>query len=111
MVLPNLAIDRAKAPGQVLQAGETAGDGRLAAAGRTENGGHTRRWSSEACIQVKSSEGAAERGLNLTGLARCHGRTRALRFSISVMVRITADAKITMPPARTLASRQRDAST
>ena len=53
--------------------------------------------------------------LNRAGLDRRpfrgHGRTTTLRFSIKVIVRITAKAKITMPPARMLASRQRDAST
>src|SRR5712691_7817009 len=113
--LPDLTIDRAKTSGQVVQAGQTARDRGLAATGRTKNRCYTGGRSGEACVQRKCSDLAAERNVNSAGAVRGvvhrHGRTPALRFSISIIVRITAKAKITMPPARMLASRQRDAST
>src|SRR6266536_57061 len=112
-VLPDLAIDRAKASGQVMQASQTACDGGLAAAGSTEYRRHASRRGDEAGVERKVSEAAAQCGLNFSGFNRGpfrgHERPPALRFSINVIIRIPAKANITMPPARMLASRQRDA--
>ena len=102
-----------------MQARQAARHRRLAAAGRAEYRRDVGGRRSEAGVQRKVSDPAAEHGLNsarpvggrIHGFACSHGRTPALRFSISVIVRITAKAKITMPAARMLASRHRDAST
>ncbi len=114
-VLPDLAVDRAEASGQVLQAGQTARHGGLAAAGRAEDRGDAGGWNGETGVQPKRPDRATKRGQDSTGFVRGrvrrHARTPALRFSISIMVRITANANTTMPPARMLASRHRDAST
>ncbi len=51
LVLPDIAIDRAGTSRQVLQAGQTARHGCLAAAGRAENRGDARCRNREACVQ------------------------------------------------------------
>src|SRR5450756_1449508 len=110
-VLPDLAIDRTEAAGQILQPGEAARHRGLAAAGRTKDCGHAARRCLEASIEQEISDLAAKARLDMTALAGNHALVPLERWSISVMVRITAKAKTTMPPARMLASRHCEAST
>ncbi len=107
-VLPDVAVDR-KGSLEPLQAGDAAQNRRLAAAGRSEESGDAASRCGEGDIEIEPPEPAAERDPNPAPAA--HSPARATRFSISVMARMTAKAKTTMPAARMLASRHCEVST
>src|SRR5262249_198323 len=110
-VLPDLAIDRAEAVGHALQAGNAARHCGLAAAGRAEDCGDAGDGQAELGIEREIAEPAAEGCIDPAGFDRSHPLRLPALLSITVMGRITANAKITMRPRRMLASRQRDVST
>lgn len=111
VILPDLAIDCAEAVGEAMKAGDATRHSRLAATGWAVNRGYTPRRCAETCIEQKASELTAEGDVNPRVFNPGHAVALAPRLSISVIVKITANAKITMPPASKLASRHREAST
>ena len=108
-ILPDLAGNRAGALRRAVQASKAAQHCRLAGPRRPEQGGHAPPRRDEFRIKVEAAEPVAKRGVN--AIIAAHAPTRATRFSMSVMARMTVKANTTMPPARRLASRHWPVST
>src|SRR5690242_20537067 len=108
-VLPHVRTDGAEALGQALQPGDAAQDRGLAASGRSDQPCHAARRQREGRIEAEPPERSSKRDTDRLRLP--HSPTRAVRFSMRVMARMTAKAKTTMPAARMFASRHCNIST
>ena len=108
-VLPHILADGAEPVGYSVQARNRAEHCCLAAARRAKYGGDPARWRLEFRIEPKAAESAPKARLN-PGIAD-HLSAPAKRFSIVIIVKITAKEKIAMPAASILASCQREVST
>jgi hypothetical protein len=109
-VLPDIAVDGDMALWQAQEAGNAAQHRGLARARRAEQAGDAGRRDVERDIQVETPERPAEQGANDAGCS-AHSPFRRARLSMTVMSRMTVKAKTTIPPARMLASCQREVST
>ncbi len=101
-VLPDVAVDVADAVAQAEETGDAAQDRRLAAARGAEQRRHPLGGGREGGVERELADHALERRADR--IVSAHARARAKRFSIRIIVRMTAKAKKTMPPARMLAS-------
>ena len=108
LTLPGLAHDAACAV-ETSKSGRAAQHRRLAAARRAEYRGDAARRRDEGRIEREAAQPA---GIgDLDRVLRAHSPVLRMRFSISIIARMTAKANTTIPPARMLASRQRSVST
>src|SRR5208282_5046832 len=97
-VLPDVSADGAEAVTEPLKPRDAAKHSGLAAPGRPKEGRDSCGRDLERRIKGKPSQRAAE--CNLDDVRFAHSPARATRFSISIMDRMTANAKTTMPAAR-----------
>ena len=97
LVLPDLAADREMAVAQHLQAGDAAQHGGLAAAGGAEQRGDAAASAPRTRRRARMCRACRESARRSRRCPRAHARSRPVRFSISIIARITAKENTSMP--------------
>src|SRR5215471_13414563 len=108
-VLPYVVIDGEIAVGELVEPSDATQNRGLPTSRWSEESSDACRRYGEGCVEIEraepSLEGDTDRSCSL------HLPARATRFSMRIIERMTINANTAMPPARMLASRQRDVST